>query len=217
MKAYDKKNAIYKYGKDEYTFDFYTSLTASDKARFVNNVTYLLVGDNYNLVLKDILFDLYVIKAFTNVDVSKILKSVTMVDDAEKFLDETNIVEIVKANAEDGVMDELENALALNIEYKTGIHRNVISDSIANLVNTLERKVSDFTIDSDSVMEMMDVLNGISGELTMDKMLDAYARSDMYKQNREEAENKDGKRKIIADSINDGNAPSSVLSPKYEV
>ena len=197
MKAYDKKNAIYKYGKDEYSFDFYTSLIASDKAKFVNSVTYLLVGDNYNLVLKDILFDLYVIKIFTNVDVSEILKSDTLVDDAEKFLYETNIVEIVKANAENGVIEELENALALNIEYKTGIHRNIISDSIANLINTLEKKVGDFAIDSDSIMGMMDMLNGISGELTMDKMLDAYARSDMYKQNREDS--------------------SPVLSSSYEV
>lgn len=203
MKAYDKKNAIYKYGKDEYTFDFYTSLAASDKARFVNTVTYLLVGDDYNLVLKDILFDLYIIKIFTNVDISEILNSVTMVDDAEKFLDETNIIEIVKANVEDGVIDELENALALNIEYKTGIHRNIISDSIANLINTLEKKVGDFVIDSDSIMGMMDMLNGISGELTMDKMLDAYARSDMYKQNREE----------IADNA----SLSPVLSHTYEV
>lgn len=203
MKDYDKKNAIYKYGEDEFTFDFYTSLPTSKKAAFVNSVSYLLVGDSYNSVLKDILFDLFLVKIFTNVDVSSIIKSDTIIDDAEEFLNTTNIVEIVKANAEDGVMEELSNALDLNIEYKTGIHRNIISESIVNLVNTFERKIGDFTIDSDSIMGMMDVLNGISGELTMDNLLDAYARSDIYRQNRE-------------DIVGDVSRPP-VLSHTYEV
>lgn len=188
MKDYDKKNAVYKYGEDEFQFDFYTSLSMNDKVTFVNSVSYLLVGDNYNFVLKDILFDLFVVKIFTNVNVSSIISSNTIVDDAEKFLSETNIVEIVKANAEAGVIDELERAIDLNIEYKTGIHRNIISESIANLINTIEKKIGDFTIDSDSLMGMMDVLSGMSNELTMDNLLDAYARSDMYKSNHEYAD-----------------------------
>lgn len=183
MKDYDKKNAIYKYGDSEFQFDFYTSLPISKKSELVNSVSYLLIGDNYKVVLKDLLFDLFIVDIFTNVDVKHIIKSNTIIDDAEEFLNDTNIVEIVKANAAFGVIEELENAIDLNIEYKTGIHRNIISDSIANLVNTLEKKVSDFTINTDEVAEMMGLLSGLSGELTMDNLIDAYARSDMYKQN----------------------------------
>jgi hypothetical protein len=185
MKTFDKKNAIYKYVDEEIQFDFYTSLPTSKKMEFVNNVSYLLIGDNYNVVLKNLLFDLFVVNIFTNVDISDIINSDTFIDDAEDFLDETNIVEIVKANAEIGVMDELERAIDLNIEYRTGIHRNIISESIANLINTFENKVGSFNVNADEMMGMMDVLSGLSNELTMDNLLDAYARSDMYKANRE--------------------------------
>ena len=183
MKEYDKKNAIYKYGDNEFQFDFYTSLPISKKSEFVNSVSYLLIGDNYKVVLKDLLFDLFIVDIFTSVDVKHIIQSDTIIDDAEEFLNDTNIVEIVKANAEHGAIEELENAIDLNIEYKTGIHRNIISDSIANFVNTLEKKVSNFNMNSDELTEMMGLLSGLSGELTMDNLLDAYARSDMYKQN----------------------------------
>lgn len=184
MKDYDKKNAIYKYGDSEFQFDFYTSLPISKKLEFVNSVSYLLIGNNYKVVLKDLMFDLFVVGTFTNIDISHIVQSDTIVDDAEEFLNTTNIVDIVKANAEIGVIEELENALDLNIEYLTGIHRNIISESIANLVNTIEKKVGDFAIDTESVMGMMDLLSDLSGELTMDNLLDAYAKSDMYKNNR---------------------------------
>ena len=183
-KLYDK-HGVYKNNGEDISFDFNTTLRASEKASLVNGVTYLLIGDNYNYVLKDMLIDILIVNSFTNVDISNILSSNTMIDDAEDFLNNTNIVEIVKENMEYGLLDEIELAIDLNVEYKTGIHRNIISDSIASLVNTLEKKVSDFNVDSESLFGMMDVLNGISGELTMDKMLDAYAKSDMYKQNKE--------------------------------
>lgn len=217
MKNYDKKNAVYSRGNEEFVFDFHTSISAGDKARFVNSVTYLLVGDNYNIILKDIIFDLYIVKIFTNVDVSWILKSKTLADDAEKFLRETNVVEIVKANAKDGVIEELENALALNIEYKTGIHRNIISESIVSLIDAVEKKVNGFTIDADSLMGMMNILNEISGELTMDKMLDAYAKSDMYKSQHEEVVQGNKKREKLINDIVNNNFEPPVLSPNYEV
>ena len=183
-KIFDK-HGVYKNNEEDTSFRFNTSLSASEKASLVNGVSYLLVGDNYNFVLKDILIDLFIIKSFTDIDISYILSSDNMIDDVEDFLNNTNAIEIVKENMEYGLFDEIKHAIDLNIEYKTGIHRNVISDSIANLVKTLDEKISGFNVDSESLIEMMDMLNGISGELTMDKMLDAYAKSDMYKQNRE--------------------------------
>ena len=191
MKNYDKKNAIYKYDDEEISFDFYTSIPIAKKAEFVNNVSYLLIGDNYKVVLKDLLFDLFIIYTFTNVDVSDIINSETFIDDAEDFLNSTNIVEIVRANAEDGVIEELENAIDLNIEYRTGIHRNIISESIANLVNTLEKKVGSFSFNSDEVVEMMSMISNLSNEFTMDNLLDAYAKSDMYKENQRSISLKD--------------------------
>lgn len=213
MKDYDKKNAIYQRGDEDFTFDFYTSLTARDKMNFVNFVTDSLIDDNYNYVLKDMIFDFGIIYIFTNVDVSYILSDECddVVTAIEKFIVETNIVDIVVANAEVGVIDELRKAVDLNIEYKTGIHKNPISESLAGLLNTIERKVDGFNFDVDNTMEMIDMLSGISGELTMDKMLDAYAKSDMYRSNH----NKVIEEKVKRNEINDVVPP--VLSPAYEV
>lgn len=213
MKDYDKKNAIYQRGDEDFTFDFYTSLTARDKMSFVNFVTDSLIDDNYNYVLKDMIFDFGIIYIFTNVDVSYILSDECddVVTAIEEFIVETNIVDIVVANAEVGVIDELRKAVDLNIEYKTGIHKNPISESLAGLLNTIERKVDGFNFDVDNTMEMIDMLSGISGELTVDKMLDAYAKSDMYKSNH----NKVIEDKAERSEINDVIPP--VLSPAYEV
>jgi len=183
MKNYDMKSGVYKYGDKEFNFNFYTSIPISKKSEFVNTVSYFIVGNNYKSVLKELIFDFYTIVMFTDVDVSYILNSDSFVDDAEEFLNETNIVDIVRKNSVDGIIDELENALNLNIEYLTGIHRNVISESVSSLVNTIEGKINDFSINPEDLIGMMNILSGISGELTMDNLLDAYARSDLYRKN----------------------------------
>ena len=52
--------------------------------------------------------------------------------------------------------------------------------SIVRLLNTLDKKVSE--VDTDVMMEMSQILSGISGELTVDKMIEAYSNSDLFKQ-----------------------------------
>ena len=151
---------------------------------FVNSVTGLLVGDNYNSVIRDLAFDYNVISIFTDVDISKVTDENNAIQDTlsamEELVYETNIVEIVKANAVVGIIDELNKAVDDNIEYRTGIHKNPIAESLSNLLNTIESKVSD--IDTDNMMKMAQAISGMSGELTVDKMLEAYSKSDIFKE-----------------------------------
>lgn len=178
-----KKFGTYYQNGESYGFRFNTSLSAGDKISFVNNLTFLLVGDYYNYIVKDLLFNFFIIKDFTDVSVSNIVNSDSMIDDAEMLIKNTNIVDIVVENAEYGLIDELRQAVDLNVEYKTGIHRNVISESIVDLIKTLEHKIGNFTIDPDSLTDMMNLFNGISDEFTMGNLLDAYSKSNMYKEN----------------------------------
>lgn len=213
MSEYNKTGA-YKYNDENVAFDFATSLRAKDKVLFVKFVTDSLVDEDYNYMLKDMIFDFGIIYIFTDVDVSYILSDECpdQIDMIEDILDETNIVEIVKANAEYGLIEELRQAVDYNIEYKTGIHRNVIAESLSNLLDTVERKMSD--IDVDGMMEMAQMVSGVSGELTPERILEAYANSDMYKKQH---------KQMFADKVKhdaqDSNksATTPILSPTYEV
>ena len=173
------KMGVYIRNDKEVNFNFYTSLRAYDKMRFVKNVTNLVVGDDYNSVIRDMMFDFMIIEVFTDVDITEINNSKDAINMIEQFLNETNIVNIVKENAEAGVIAELEKAVDDNIEYRTGVRRNIIADSISSLLNTIETKLSD--IDIDGMMQMAQVISGMSGEMTPERMLEAYSKSDMFK------------------------------------
>ena len=178
------RNGVYTYNNEEYSFNFYTFLDAYNRMLFVNNVTDLLVGNNYNSVIRDLVFDYNVISIFTNVDTSKVDDENNTTQDTlssmEELVYETNIVEIVKKNAIAGVIDELNKAVDDNIEYRTGIHKNPIADSLSHLLNTIDNKVAN--INTDDMMKMAQVISKMSGELTADKMLEAYSKSDIFKE-----------------------------------
>lgn len=178
----------YSYNDDTYNFNFYNDLTSVDKLRFVNSVVDLLVdGENYNYIIKDLIFDFFLIDIMTtDIDTDKFKSSTSFVEDVESFLDETNIVDIIKANARVGLIQELKNAVDLNVEYKTHIHTNPLSESLASLINTIEKKVNE--VDLSSMKEMAEMLSGMTGELTPESIVKAYMDTDMHKKNLKEIE-----------------------------
>lgn len=192
------KFGTYTRGEDEFSFNFNTSLSAKNKLSFISNVADVVVGDNYYDFLTDIMFDFEIINEFTDVDLFEIQESDNQIDAIEDFLNETNIVEIVKENAEPGLINELRDSVEKCIEYKTGIHRNILDEALSSLVKTFEVMVS--SIDMDEMMKMGQMLSGISEELTPQKILEAYAETDMYKSSRKQITN----------------ASSTLQSPKYE-
>lgn len=162
--------------EESFNFNFYTSVSAATKLEYVNSVVETLVDEfNYNSIIKDLISDFYIISTFTDVDVIDIAQSETFLDDAERFLEETNIVEIVKANMENGLLDELNNAINLSISYRTGIKANPLGDALAKLVSTIEKKIG--AIDLDNAMEMLQKLSGVTGELTPESLISAYINS----------------------------------------
>lgn len=181
------KTGTYNRNGESIPFEFSTSLSASNKLNFVNSVVKVVVDDDdYNYVIENMIFDFYIVNYFTNIDVSEITESPNNIDMIEDFLNETNIVNIIKMNAVHGIINELEKAVSLNIEYKTGIHVNPISSSLSSLLDTIEQKVDG--IDLEEMMDIAGSIAGISDELTADKLLDAYAKTDIFKKNWENAE-----------------------------
>ena len=174
------KTGVYTLDGEDTPFAFYTSLNAYRKAQFVNSVSDMLIGDNYNYVIRDLAFDFCIVAIFTDIDTSDVQDADDGITAMEEFVDKFKpVVDIVKANSVDGILDELHKAIDLNVEYRTGIHINPISSSLASLLDTIERKVDD--IDLDSMMNLAQSMAGISGELTTDKLLDAYSKTNIFK------------------------------------
>lgn len=200
-----KKNVMtgsyvnYANNKELVGFKFYTNLSASEKVKFINFVTDTLVDKNYCSILRDMIFDYAIISNFTDVDISEVQESKNSINLIEDLLEETNIVAIVKANAEEGLIDELSKAVDDNIEYRTGIHKSSLGDALAKLLNTIEKKISD--VDTDSMMEMAKKLSNMTGELTPESIVEAYSKSDAFKNHMDEVNAKRQKAFEITESI----------------
>lgn len=173
------KTGAYTYKNESIPFNFYTELRAVDKIKFINAVCDTLIDTNYYSVIRDLVFDFQIVNVFTDVVVPELQDSPSPISIIEKFLDDTNIVEIVKANVDKKLIAELEKAVDENIEYRTGIHKNTLEDALTSLLHTVEQKIND--VDTEGMMEMAMKLNSISDELTPERMLQAYSETDMFK------------------------------------
>lgn len=181
------KTGFYNYNGEDVEFNFNVSPSYAKQSEFVNAVVDSLIGDTYNYILKDLIFDYMIISVFTDVDVSYIKKcnsSSQTIDLIEELLMNSNIVDIVKNNLGVKLVSKLEDAVNKSIEYKTGIHCNPISDAIANLINTLDEKANNFNLDSDEMLEVANALINMKDEFTADKIIEAYARSEFKKNNK---------------------------------
>lgn len=187
----EMKNGVLIYNDESYDFNFTTSLSAANKQLFVKTVVNSLVDDSgYDVVIRDLIFDFALIDVFTNIDTSFInMKdedgdNINPIILIEHFLTETNVVDVIKANMEEGLLDELNRAVDLNIQYLTGIHPNPLNEALSSLVATLEKKVNEF--DMGSMMDMAQKFAGMTGDLNVDNIVNAYMNSDIHKKNVED-------------------------------
>lgn len=168
--------------EETYEFKFYTDLTVAQKLLFVNSVTNLVVDENnYNSIIRDLIFNFYVVDVFTDISTEEFKQSPSFLNSVEQFLEETNIVDIVKANTLPALFEELNKAVDKAIEYKTGIHPSYIGDSLASLIKTIEKKVNE--IDLNDMMGMVQKFAGMTGELTPESIVNAYMNTDIHKNN----------------------------------
>lgn len=179
---------VYTYNEENYNFIFATDLSAFSKMVFVKSVVETIVSDNnYNSIIRDLIFDFNIIRVFTDIDTSFVNSkdddgnSINPIIPIEEFLEDTNIVDIVKENMRIGLLDELNDAVNKSIQYLTGIHPNPLSESIANLINTIEKKINE--VDLDSMMDMAKKFANMTEDFTIDNVINKYMESDTHKKN----------------------------------
>lgn len=162
----------------ETLFTFKTNISVKEKIQFVSDVTALIIGENYFSFLKDLIFDFEIINVFTDIDVSEILNATDAIGEIENIVTNTKIVEIVKSNVDNVILDELKMAVNSNIEYKTGVHNNIIEDSIGQLLSSVKSKIDG--IDTETVLQMAETLSTLSNNVTSEGIVNAYANSPAF-------------------------------------
>ena len=179
-------NGVFVYNDKDYEFNFATDISAYEKIMFVNSVVDSVVdGDYYNLVAKDLIFDFYIVDVFTNVDTSFIddkdndgnaIHPIILI---EHFLNNSNIVDVVKANVKPELLAELNYSVDKCIEYRTGIHTNYLNEALTSLIDTIERKIGE--IDLAGATDVANMLSGITEDFTLDNIVSAYIESNRNK------------------------------------
>lgn len=193
----------YFHNDEAYNFNFTTNLSAHDKTVFVRTVVDTLVDDTtYDSIIRDMIFDFAIVMQFTDIDTSftKAVdddgEEISALIPIEQFLEETNVVDIVKANMAIGLLEELNDAVNKSIEYRTGIHPSPIAESLASLLSALEKKVNG--LDMGDMMDMVQKFVGMTDEFTPESVVKAYIDSDMHKKNLEEiADSKSEKAEVV--------------------
>ena len=198
----DIKTGLYTHNGVEHTFTFKTNLRASEKVRFISDVINTIIDNSiYFSVLRDMMFDFEIVRMFTDIDVNYLSTSKSAIDDIEKFLEDTNIVEIVLANVDATVINELNKAVNDNIQYRTGIKHNTIEDAVTNLIKTIEKQFSG--IDTKQLMDYAQKISGIAGDLKAENIVNEYLNSDAYKQHLVDIDKKFEKRTEALKDIGD--------------
>lgn len=181
---------IFSYEGKNHNFDYFTDIDTIKKINFVNVVGEAVVTDkHYQSVIFDLIFDFQVISSFSNA--LDVFSEIMNKEDNKQFdiyeiieiVEKTDIANIIKANVREGLISELYEAVSKDIEYKTGIHKNVFSEAIVNFIKTLENKIK--SIDLESLTDLAKAISNSPGELTADAIVKAYGESQLAKTVRE--------------------------------
>ena len=195
------ETAMYVDNGNAVEFNYYLDIPMSRKLAFVDSVVDPVVGDDYYYpMLKDVMFDFRMVQFFTDIDAG-VVDGDDAIDQIVDFLERTNAADIVKVGVNFDVVQELYDSVDKAIEYKTGIHPSPIADGIASLLDTIEQKFAG--IDMDAMTGMAKVFGNMQGNITPDKMLEAYAKSDVFKKMHEDVVKKQDERdKKAEDRLN---------------
>lgn len=201
IKEYDGMTTYVSANGVDIEFNYCYDIPMSQKIAFVDSVVNPVVGDDYYYpMIKDIMFDFRMIQFFTDID-TDVVDGDDVIDQIVEFLKSNDAADVVKASVNFDVVQELYEAVDKAIEYKTGIHPSPIADGIASILKMAEEKLS--SIDVDSANAMAKVFGNMKGNITPDKMLEAYANSDVFRKMHGDAVKKQGERdKKAEDRLN---------------
>lgn len=191
-------NDTYISNGEEIEFTYLANPSMSKKVAFVKSVAENVVNDDcYYPMIKDMVFDFCLIEFFSDIIVAD--DNEDTIDYVEEFLANNNAATVMKIGMDFDVIQELRENVDKMIEYKTGIHPSPIADGIVKILDTLEQKFAG--IDVDAMTGMANVFDKLQGDITPEKMLEAYAKSDVFKKQAKEVVENQKKRDAAMEKV----------------
>ena len=186
----------------EVDFQYCTELNLQEKVDFINGVLQVLFQNNYYYsILKQKVFDFMLINFFTNVIKNEEEFDLTLIK-MDDIVINTTIIDVIYDKVDKNLIQELYDAIEVNIEYKTGIHKDELSTTFSNLLKELNDKVSN--LDIENLVSSLSKLGDISNNATLDKILDAYTKTDAYKKNYQKTvRNKNKQIRELKEKVNE--------------
>ena len=173
-----KYTGYYNRNNEGFEFKYNVDLDAESKVRFVSQMTNLLVSEHYNGIIYDLLFNFVMVSEFTDLDLSEVYKANNVVVMMESFFDDCDIVDQLMNVIDEDLIHELKDAIAKDVEYKTGIRMNSFENNISMLIKEITRQISKADLNT--------LLSGIMSNMNPDKVVEAYMKSDIFKKRNEE-------------------------------
>ena len=186
----------------EVDFQYCTELNLQEKVDFINGVLQVLFqNDYYYSILKQKVFDFMLINFFTNVIKNEEEFDLTLIK-MDNIVINTTIIDVIYDKVDKNLIQELYDAIEVNIEYKTGIHKDELSTTFSSLLKELNDKVSN--LDIENLVSSLGKLGDISNNATLDKILDAYTKTDAYKKNYQKTlRNKNKEIRQLKEKVNE--------------
>ena len=163
----------YPFNGEVYEFHYTNKLSAIEKLAFVLGVCdWIITSEGYYPMLRSYAFR-YQLCLMTDIDRSVFADEGGSFNIAKfiEFADESRFEYDMIDNIDSALIEELNDTIDLNVEYKTGIHRDNISAELSELIKSIRKSID--------AIASPDVINNIAklsenGELSAQSIVGAY-------------------------------------------
>lgn len=162
-------------------FGYKITLDPYEKTALISNVTDTLMTSNLNMIIFDILFDIELVKFYTDINIIDYLPEegkgepdYPYLTHVEKFFKASGIVNFLKENVIfNDFTDKLKECIKENVDYRIRTAANGFYSGMYEFLDTLNGLLGG--IDTEKIASALETVNGISKEDIQDMALKAIS------------------------------------------
>jgi len=175
----------------EITFNYKKELSSIERISFVNSIAETVInGTDYYPTLEGVMFGFELVRSFTDIDTSNIVT----IDEIDDFLEvNDNLIRTLFEVIDEKLIKGLMESTRKVIDHRLAIYESPLANSLDKLINTLETKLNEINVND--FMGFAKKLSDVPNELTAEKMLEAYANTDIFKKKFREVSKEDNEGK----------------------
>lgn len=165
----------------EYHYTSYIGTAA--QVNFVKAVTQMIIGGGeYIPLLKEPLFNYVLLSVFTDIDLTKYVDEDgdLLIDAFVEFDTISGVSAKLKLLIDSDVLYQIQTSLDTNLAYKTGLHKDDMTEAVVELVKTIGNKINSIgkDLNTEKVNEFITKFN--NSDLNTESIVKAYLDSDGF-------------------------------------